>query len=70
MPAGATQARRVATFRIRTQQGQPVPIKDGFPRTGTEGAQTEVFAQRPRLILQSYPGASYLANTWSLTLEP
>lgn len=57
------------TFRIRTQQGQPVPIKDASSREGPKGAKTEMFAQRPRVIVQSNPDASHLANTWSLTLE-
>ena len=61
--------RDVDTFGIRTQQGHPVPIKHGFSRKGTKGAKTEVFAQRPHVIVQSNPDASYLANTWSLTHE-
>lgn len=65
----ATQVRHVDAFGIRTWQGQPVPIKDGFSRRGPKGAKTEVFAPRPCAIVQSNPDASYLANTWSLTLE-
>lgn len=49
---GATQARHVDTFRMRTEQGLPVPIKDRFSRKGTKGAKREVFAQRPHVIIQ------------------
>lgn len=67
--AKATQARHRDAFGLQVEQGQTVPVKDGVSRRGTKGAETEVFAQPPRAVVQSNPRASYLANTWSLTLE-
>lgn len=69
MPARAAQARHMGTFGIRTRQRQAVPTTDGCSRKGTKAAKTEVFAQRPGVIVLSDPHASYLANTRSLTLE-
>ena len=62
-------ARGVGTLGSGTRRGQPVPAGDRVSQKGTEGAKPAVLARRPRVIARSDPGASYLANAWSLTLE-